>query len=198
MTAARGRPLSFDPERALTAALRVFCEKGYDGASMTELTEAMGVNRPSLYSFFGNKEALFIKALDLYERERLAYMQAALAARTAKGVAEALLSGALKSQADRNWPPGCLSLSSTMASSTAAASVRTEAKARRVAAEAALLERFMQAKRACDLPKHVEPASLARLLWTITQGLSLEAANGADFDDLCKMAKTTLAIWPGR
>src|SRR6201996_7837673 len=90
----RGRPREFDVEDALEAALRVFWSKGYEGASLTELTEAMGITRPSLYAAFGNKEELFRKALDLYEKEKLEYVSAALAASTARGVAERLLTGA--------------------------------------------------------------------------------------------------------
>ena len=70
--ACKGRPREFDIDEALAAALRVFWSKGYEGASLTDLTEAMGITRPSLYAAFGNKEALFRKALDLYEREKLA------------------------------------------------------------------------------------------------------------------------------
>ncbi len=88
---ARGRPREFDVDAALTAALKVFWQQGYDATSLTDLTEAMGVSRPSLYAAFGNKESLYRKALDLYEREKLAYVQRALAAPTARGVAETLL-----------------------------------------------------------------------------------------------------------
>ena len=84
----RGRPREFDADQALTAALRVFWSKGYEGASMTDLTDAMGITRPSLYAAFGNKEALFRKALDLYEREKLCYMGQALEAPTADGSCE--------------------------------------------------------------------------------------------------------------
>jgi AcrR family transcriptional regulator len=77
---ARGRPRQFDPETALLAALRVFWTRGYDGASLSDLTEAMGITRPSLYACFGNKEALFRKALDLYERDKLAFVVQALEA----------------------------------------------------------------------------------------------------------------------
>src|SRR6478752_603419 len=94
--AARGRPREFDTERALAAALSVFWTKGYEGASMAELTEAMGITKPSLYAAFGNKEALFTKALDLYEREKLAYVGEGLKAPTARGVAEHFLRGALE------------------------------------------------------------------------------------------------------
>ena len=76
----KGRPREFCVDQALAAALRVFWSKGYEGASLTDLTDAMGITRPSLYAAFGNKEALFRKALDLYEREKLEYTRAALAA----------------------------------------------------------------------------------------------------------------------
>src|SRR6201995_4973571 len=90
-----GRPREFDVEEALSAALKVFWRKGYEGASLTDLTEAMGITRPSLYCAFGNKEALFRKALDLYERDKLAYVERALEAPTARGVAERMLKGSL-------------------------------------------------------------------------------------------------------
>ena len=72
----------------LAQALHVFWSKGYEGASLTDLTEAMGITRPSLYAAFGNKESLFRKALDLYEHEKMAYIGKALAQPTAREVAE--------------------------------------------------------------------------------------------------------------
>ncbi|HWA49978.1 MAG TPA: helix-turn-helix domain-containing protein, partial [Dongiaceae bacterium] len=62
----RGRPRSFDREAALVAAMRTFWKLGYEAASMAELTEAMGINSPSLYAAFGSKEGLFQEALRLY------------------------------------------------------------------------------------------------------------------------------------
>src|SRR3981189_1908276 len=95
INATRGRPREFCVDEALAKALRVFWSKGYEGASLSDLTEAMGITRPSLYAAFGNKEALFRKALDLYEHDKLAFVGAALEAPTARGVAERLLLGAL-------------------------------------------------------------------------------------------------------
>src|SRR5678815_522991 len=79
-----GRPRAFDIDQALDQALRVFWEKGYDGASVADLTEAIGINPPSLYAAFGNKEALFKKALDRYEAKRDQIMEEAFAAPTAR------------------------------------------------------------------------------------------------------------------
>ena len=91
----RGRPREFNVEDALAAALRVFWSKGYEGASLSALTESMGITRPSMYAAFGNKESLFRQALDLYEREKLAYVGEALRAPSARGVARNLLEGAI-------------------------------------------------------------------------------------------------------
>src|SRR5882724_6357466 len=88
---ARGRPRTFDIDAALDAALHVFWRKGYDGASLADLTGAMGINRPSLYAAFGNKEALFRKALDRYVDRPAAFVLEALSAPTARAVVEHLL-----------------------------------------------------------------------------------------------------------
>src|SRR3546814_16775561 len=93
-TPVKGRPREFDVGDALAAALRVFWSKGYEGASLTDLTEAMGIARPSLYAAFGNKEALFRKAPDIYEEEKLASVRGALDAPTAQGGVTRRLAGA--------------------------------------------------------------------------------------------------------
>src|SRR5580658_8032812 len=95
-TVKMGRPRCFCEEDALEAAMRVFWEKGYEGASLTDLTEAMGINRPSLYATFGDKEALFRRAMQRYAEGPAAYLNSALEETTARGVIEALLRGALK------------------------------------------------------------------------------------------------------
>src|SRR4051794_3997112 len=96
VTAAKGRPRAFDPERALDRALRVFWEKGYEGASLPELTRAMGINRPSMYAAFGNKEALFRKAIDRYNEGPARHVSRAFDEPTARRVAERLLEGTIE------------------------------------------------------------------------------------------------------
>jgi AcrR family transcriptional regulator len=194
----RGRPREFCVDEALAAALRVFWTKGYEGASLTDLTEAMGITRPSLYAAFGNKEALFRKALDLYEHDKLAYIGAALEAPTARGVAETLLHGALEMQTSGSDPKGCLGVISSIACGAEAESIRAEVLLRQASSHAALVRRFEQAKADGDLPDHIEPASLVRYLTAVNQGLCVQAGAGATPDELRRIVDTTLELWPGR
>jgi AcrR family transcriptional regulator len=194
----KGRPREFCLDEALAAALRVFWRHGYEGASMAELTAEMGITKPSLYAAFGNKEALFHKALDLYEREKLAYMSAALEAPTARGVAERLLRGALEIQMNPSDPKGCLGVISTIACGVEAESIKAEVVARRASSEAALVARFEQAKIAGDLPDTLEPTALVRYLFALMQGLSVQAGSGATCPELQQLVETSLAVWPTR
>ena len=100
----KGRPREFDADEVLDRALEVFWRKGYEGASLSELTEAMGINRPSLYAAFGNKEELFRKALDRYADGPAAYTREALNAPTARGVLERLLHGAAEALTHPDYP----------------------------------------------------------------------------------------------
>jgi AcrR family transcriptional regulator len=196
---AKGRPREFCVDRALAAALRLFWKRGYEGASMAELTAEMGITKPSLYAAFGNKEALFRKALDLYEREKLAYVGEALEAPTARGVAERLLRGALKMQSsDCGDPKGCLNVIGGLAGSTEAESIRDEVLKRRASSEAALIGRFERARAEGDIPETIEAAALARYLLAVMQGLSVQASAGACCASLTSVVETTLATWPGR
>ncbi len=196
--APRGRPREFDAQEALTAALRVFWMRGYEGASLTELTDAMGITRPSLYACYGNKESLFRKALDLYEHEKLAYMTAALDAPTARGVAERLLRGALDMQLNATDPKGCLGVISSVTCGAEAESIKAEVLVRRASSDAALMARFERAKQEGDLPDGIEPQALARYMTAVIQGLCLQAGNGASADELRGLVETTMMCWPGR
>ncbi|WP_132387063.1 TetR/AcrR family transcriptional regulator [Novosphingobium sp. PhB165] len=200
IAAPRGRPREFDPEQALTAALRVFWERGYESASMAELTEAMGITKPSLYACFGNKEALFKKALDLYERDKMAYVGKALEAPTARGVAERLLNGAVATHCGGNGtdPHGCLSVISTVACTMEDASIRDFIAARRLATEESLIQRFERAKGEGDLPETIDPRALAHCLMTVLQGMSVKAQGGACVQEAKSVVDTFLTMWPGK
>jgi AcrR family transcriptional regulator len=197
-TVTKGRPREFDVDEALAAALRVFWSKGYEGASLTDLTEAMRITRPSLYAAFGNKESLFRKALDLYEQEKLAYMRRALEAPTARGVAERLLRGAMEAQCSECEPKGCLGVISSVACGAEAEAIREEVIARRQSSHRALVDRFEQAKREGDLPPEADIDGLTGYLFAVMQGMAIQAGAGASRADLERVLATSLTMWPGR
>jgi AcrR family transcriptional regulator len=194
----RGRPRAFDPDAALDRAMHVFWAKGYEGASLSNLTRAMRINRPSLYAAFGNKEQLFSKVLDRYMDGPLAYFGKALAAPKARDVIERIFFGAAKMAGDPRIPAGCLMVQGALAVGDAARSVRKEAVGRRVASEVALRRRFQRAKREGDLPQSADPADLARYVMTVLQGIAVQGANGAGRDQLRRVAQVALRAWPTR
>jgi AcrR family transcriptional regulator len=194
--AAKGRPREFCVDEALTAALRVFWSKGYEGASLSDLTEAMGITRPSLYAAFGNKEALFCKALDLYEREKLAYVNEALGAPTARQVAERMLRGSLAMQTSECEPKGCLGVMSSVACGEGAESIRAHVAARRASSHQAMIDRFARAKAEGDLPSHVDVEGLTAYLIALLQGMAVQAGSGVPAHQLERLIDTSLAVWP--
>jgi AcrR family transcriptional regulator len=190
-----GRPRAFDIEKALDCALQVFWHKGYEGASLSDLTKAMGINRPSLYAAFGNKEALFRKALDRYADGPAAYVYEALDEPTARAVAARLLHGAVDLLTDPRTPPGCLLVQGALACGDAAESIRRELVARRAAGEAALRQRFERALADGDLPADAAPADLTRYLVTVVYGMAVQAAGGASREALQRVVEMALRAW---
>ncbi len=195
-TKSRGRPREFDPDQALAAALRVFWTRGYEGASMAELTEAMGITKPSLYACFGNKEALFRKALDLYQQDKLAYISSALDAPTARGVVERLFAGALNAHCGGSDPQGCLGVSSVMAGTCAADSIREHVVAQRSSSEAALIARLTRARDEGELAPASDPKALAQCVTTMLSGLSVKAQSGACAVEQRAVVDAFLGMWP--
>jgi AcrR family transcriptional regulator len=198
LPAPKGRPREFCTEQALAAALRVFWSKGYEGASLTDLTEAMGITRPSLYAAFGNKESLFCKTLDLYEREKLAYMQAAMDQPTARAVAEHLLRGSLANQTSSAEPHGCMGVINSMACGEEAESIRERVLERGMVAKRALIARMDRAKEEGDLPDHIDAEGLTAYLLAIIQGMAVQAGAGATRAELERMVDTSLLVWPSK
>jgi AcrR family transcriptional regulator len=190
----RGRPRSFDADVALDQALEVFWRKGYEGASLQDLTEAMGINRPSLYGAFGNKEELYRKVLDRYAARSLD-VRAALEEGTAREVARRYLALAADAVTDRRHPKGCLIVQG-VSSGDQGEPIRQELCSRRAASEAELRRRFERARKEGDLPKGASPAGLAAFLVTVVHGMSVQAAAGASRATLHKVAEMALRAWP--
>src|SRR5213596_239882 len=157
-----GRPRAFDVDKALECALRMFWRKGFEGTSLSDLTRAMGINRPSLYAAFGNKEALFRKALDRYDDGPAAYVREALEEPTARAVVEALLRGAVDLLSCPRNPHGCLMVQGALSCGSTANPIRRELATRRAAGEAAIRRRFKRAISDGDLPADTDADDLAR------------------------------------
>src|SRR5277367_2044571 len=121
-----GRTRQFDIDEALDRALEVFWARGYEGATLPELTRAMGINRPSLYAAFGNKEQLFRKALDYYQAGPQSFMSKALKKPTARGSVEAIFSGFVEMQRARGKSRGCMIVSGALACGEETEPVRRE------------------------------------------------------------------------
>src|SRR2546422_2791402 len=177
--APRGRPRASAVDEALDRALRVFWQHGYEGTALSDLTEAMGISRPSLYAAFGNKEALFRKVLDRYADGPAAYVRQALNEPTARAVVEGLLRGAADLLTRPGNPPGCLMVNGALSCGEAADPIRQELASRRAADEAALRQRLKHAKSTGDLPADSDPADLARYVVTFVRGMAVQAAGGA-------------------
>jgi AcrR family transcriptional regulator len=191
-----GRPRSFDIDQALDRALEVFWRKGYEGTSLPDLTEAMGINRPSLYAAFGNKESLFRKALDRYAEGPGSCIAKALAAPAARDAVDALLQKTIDSLTDPSTPRGCLLVHGALTCGDGAAEIRDELACRRSAGETQIRLRLERAREEGDLPPTADPAALARFIASLTQGFSVQAAGGATREELEAVAKIAMRAWP--
>jgi AcrR family transcriptional regulator len=191
-----GRPRNFSTEAALDRAMTVFWQKGYEGASLADLTEAMEINPPSLYAAFGNKEGLFRAVLGRYDARRKELMDRVLAAPDPKAVAQTFLQGVAEFAADTSGrnPPGCLLVQSGLSCSEEfIPEVLAEHRAEK---ERALRERFERDRREGSLPPSADPATLARYLVAMANGLCVQAAAGANAAELRDVADLAVAAWP--
>jgi AcrR family transcriptional regulator len=191
-----GRPRGFDADLALDRALRVFWRKGYEGASLSDLTAAMGINRPSLYAAFGDKQSLFRKALDRYGRGPAAFLGEALQEPTARRVVERLLRAEAELLTHPGNPRGCLLVQGALACGDAADCVRRELITQRAKFATAIHQRLKRAKAEGDLPPGADPADLTRFVATLMNGMAVQAAGGATRRELLRVIQTALKAWP--
>lgn len=191
-----GRHREFDVEKVLDAALCVFWRKGYEGASYADLTEAAGVERPALYSAFGNKEALFRRALARYEERYVSHMPAALELPTAREVTAHILYSAADLNTRYHDHPGCFGINGALAVSDEAEPVRQALIDFRAAGQARLRERFERAKAEGDLPETAKPDALAAFVMAVTHGMAIQAKAGFTRETLEAVAEQALYAWP--
>lgn len=191
-----GRHREFDVQEVLDAALDVFWQKGYEGASYADLTSATGVERPGLYSAFGNKESLFKKALDRYYDYYLAFFPAALELPTSREVVECLFFKSLELNTRYEDRKGCLGIQGALACSDASESVRLTVIEARANGEGILRERLERAKAEGDLPESADSAALASYVCAVLHGMAVQAKAGFSKERLKAVATIALSSWP--
>lgn len=172
--------------------MEVFWRHGYEGASLTELTAAMGINKPSLYAAFGNKEGLFRKVVARYADVEMAYARDALDQPTAQEVAAVLLRENVVALTRPDRPAGCLSVQGGTACGTENTAISEFLAASRLTGEQALAARFARAVDEGDLPPAVDPTALARFLSVVTEGHAVHAAAGVGRSQLEQSAEIAL------
>ncbi|RBQ13137.1 TetR/AcrR family transcriptional regulator [Micromonospora sp. WMMC264] len=193
-TSTPGRPRAFDEQTVLDRAAEVFWRHGYEGASLSSLTSAMGINRPSLYATFGSKEELFRRAFARYHETNLANARAALEQPTAYAAVESFLRTSADALTADDHPAGCLSIQGGLSCSPENTRISEMLAAGRAATETALEERLSRAAKEGDLPEGVDSRALARFVMALSEGHAVHAAAGASREDLQASVDVALRV----
>lgn len=193
---AKGRPRTFDKEKAMDIALKLFWRHGYEGVSVAVLAQKMGINVPSLYAAFGNKENLFLKAVERYGQSASRIYHDSFRKKTAREVAQAILDGEIELVTQKDKPNGCLMVQGALVTSPESEKISLQMADMRGMAERWMAERFRQAKRDGDLPADAEPATLACYIMTLNSGLAVQARSGVSKTQLKKVVKIAMSNWP--
>jgi AcrR family transcriptional regulator len=192
-----GRPRAFDADDALERAMRVFWEQGYEGASLNDLTDAMGITRTSLYRAFGNKEQLFARVLERYTEGPASYGVRAMEEPTARAAATAFLNGSVRATTCDGYPSGCLGVQGALAVGEPGQEARQALADWRNWGRLLLQKRFQQAVDERELPEGTDVGKLARYVITVSFGIAVQAASGQSREELQEVADLALTNWPG-
>lgn len=192
----RGRPRSFDRTTALCAAMEVFWEHGYEGASLAELTAAMGINAPSLYAAFGSKRELFEAAVAHYaETDGAATWNAFAAQPTARQAVAALLTSAAEAQTLPGKPSGCFIVLAATNCAPENEAVREGLCDRRRSLVETLRLRLDRGVAEGELPSGTDTRGLAAFYTTILNGMAVKARDGASRAELTSVADNAMKAW---
>ena len=187
-----GRPISFDKNAALEEAMLLFWERGYEGTSMADLTQAMGLNPSSIYAAFGDKHALFQLAVKRYMEMRAQYTGKALEEPTLAKVVRALFDSTVAFLTTPGHPPTCMTLAGAVGCSLDASPARDLMTEIRKQNQVALRQRLLTARKSGELAKDLDVDDYARYLSTLVAGLSIQAANGSTKAQLKRTAQMAL------
>jgi AcrR family transcriptional regulator len=192
----RGRPRCFDCDQALDRAMTVFWQKGYEAASLQDLTEAMGISPPSLYAAFGDKEGLFVAAVKRYHAQAKDMGSGCQEAATARDSVEGLLTMAANFFTDPEHPRGCFSVMALTTAGSTSERVQQILAEERAAAKERLRGRIQRGMREGELPADTDATALANLYGAVLAGMSLQAREGASRKALLAMVQSAMRAWP--
>jgi len=187
-----GRPISFDKDAAIEAAMLLFWERGFEGTSMADLTRAMNLSASSIYAAFGDKQSLFSHTVKRYLETRAQYATDALAEPTLDRVIRALFENTVAFLTGSGHPPTCMSLAGAMGCSIEATPARDLMTEVRKQNEADIRDRLRQARKAGELSKEINVDDYTRYLSMLLAGLSIQAANGSTKTELRRTAGLAL------
>ena len=191
-----GRPLSFDRDAALQQAMLTFWRYGYETTSIVDLTTAMGVTAPSLYTAFGDKKRLFLEAAHHYAGDPEVIARAIDGAPAAYDAAREMLTAAATAYTGETTPKGCLLASATASGSASSAEVQRAVANIRQRIEACLRARIERDVTANVLPPRTNAVALAGVIMAVIQGMSVLARDGTARAALLAIAEQTLRAWP--
>lgn len=193
----RGRPKNFDRSLALHQAMKLFWERGYEGASFDDLTAAMGISASSFYNTFGSKEQLYNEAVQAYIAAASQWFSGELEAATDTRTAfHRLLTAAAREFTRTDMPSGCMiSLACTQVP-PALACQRDAMVGYRGAAESALAARIQRGIDEGDVPKDTDVQALAAFYSTLSRGMAAQARDGASRERLQEIAEAGMRAWP--
>jgi AcrR family transcriptional regulator len=193
----RGRPKSFDRAVALQQAMKLFWERGYEGASLDDLTAAMGISPSSFYNSFGSKERLYQEATEAYMACASKWFAGELQADTdAKTAFRRLLIAAAREFTQNDLPTGCMiSLAGTHVP-PALTCMRDAMAGHRWAAQSAMAARIQRGVDEGDVPKDTDVGALAAFYSALSRGMAVQARDGASRERLLEIAELGMRAWP--
>ncbi len=192
----KGRPRKFDKDAALRIALHLFWRHGFEGVSIANLAKAMGINIPSLYAAFGNKQELFLKTVELYGKTNANIYHPALQLPKAYDVARAILMAEVDLVTNPNAPDGCLMVQGALVTSPESEDLANLMAQMRSTAENWMAMRFEAAKHDGDLPPNTNAKDLACYIMTINSGIAIQARTGVGRDELIKVVELAMGNFP--
>jgi AcrR family transcriptional regulator len=192
-----GRPREFDRDKALQTAMLLFWRKGFHATSISDLCKEIGVNTPSIYAAFGNKEALYAEAVSLYMKvtEDLLWGYLKTNRSFRAGMRDLLMATVKELTSTKFHPTGCFVTLATIDEDMPPAVSRAILQARRNWLDT-IRSHVQQAVQSGELPSSTNVDGLSRFFQAIVQSIGIQSHDGATSAALEGMVETAMVVWP--